>query len=192
MQLAGLMLANKKRQKTIARRLWRAVSMRVGDFSVRIAMLLVITPLISFSQAGQIGVRRAFNLFSPKQEIEIGRQSAIAVEKRLPLLSDAGVNEYVNRIGQALIARAPGERYPYNIKTVHIPEVNAFAFPGGPIYVTRGAIEAARSEGEVAGALAHEIAHVALRHGASQASKAYLSQAGLGAMGGFVGEGAAS
>jgi Zn-dependent protease with chaperone function len=166
--------------------------MRVGDFSFRIAMLLVITPLISFSQAGQTGARRAFNLFSPKQEIEIGRQSAIAVEKRLPLLSDAGVNEYVNRIGRALIARAPGERYPYNFKTVNIPEVNAFAFPGGPIYITRGAIEAARSEGELAGALAHEIAHVALRHGASQASKAYLSQAGLGAMGGFVGEGAAS
>jgi len=78
--------------------------MRVSDFSFRIATLLVITPLISFSQAGQTGARRAFNLFSPKQEIEIGRQSAIAVEKRLPLLSDAGVNEYVNRLGRALDA----------------------------------------------------------------------------------------
>jgi len=163
--------------------------MRVSDFSFRIATLLVITPLISFSQAGQTGARRAFNLFSPKQEIEIGRQSAIAVEKRLPLLSDAGVNEYVNRLGRALVARAPGERYPYNFKIANVPEVNAFAFPGGPIYVTRGAIEAARSEGELAGALAHEIAHVALRHGASQAPKAYLAQAGLGAMGGFVSEG---
>ena len=165
--------------------------MRVGNFSVCIATLLVITPLISFSQAGQTGARRVFNLFSPKQEIEIGRQSAIAVEKRLPLLSDAAVNEYINRIGKALIARAPGERYPYNFKITNVPEVNAFAFPGGPIYVTRGAIEAARSEGELAGALAHEIAHVALRHGASQASRAYLSQAGLGALGGFVGDGAA-
>src|SRR5262249_23027553 len=61
----------------------------------------------------------------------------------------------------------------------------------GPIYVTRGAVEAARSEGELAGALAHEIAHVALRHGTSQASRAYLAQAGLSALGGFVGEGAA-
>ncbi|HEV2667987.1 MAG TPA: M48 family metalloprotease [Blastocatellia bacterium] len=102
------------------------------------------------------------------------------------------MNEYINRIGQALIARAPGERYPYNFKIANVYEVNAFAFPGGLIYVTRGAIEAARSEGELAGALAHEIAHVALRHGASQASKAYLSQAGLGALGGFVGDGAAS
>jgi len=165
--------------------------MRVGDFSVRIATLLLITPLISFSQAGQSGARRAFNLFSPKQEIEIGRQSSVAVEKRLPLLSDAGVNEYINRLGQTLIARAPGERYPYSFKIVNVSEVNAFAFPGGPIYVTRGAIEAARSEDELAGALAHEIAHVALRHGASQASKAYLAQAGLGALGGFGPEDAA-
>jgi Zn-dependent protease with chaperone function len=165
--------------------------MRVGDFSVRIATLLIITPLISFSQAGQTGARRAFNLFSPKQEIEIGQQSSIAVEKRLPLLSDAGVNEYINRLGKTLVARAPGERYPYSFKIVNVSEVNAFAFPGGPIYVTRGAIEAARSEGELAGALAHEIAHVALRHEASQASKAYLAQAGLSALGGFVGEGAA-
>lgn len=165
--------------------------MRVSDFSVRIAALLVITPLISLSQAGQTGARRAFNLFSPKQEMEIGRQSSIAVEKRLPLLSDAGVNEYFNRLGQTLVTRAPGERYPYSFKIVNVFEVNAFAFPGGPIYVTRGAIEAARSEGELAGALAHEIAHVALRHGASQASKAYLSQAGLGALGGLVGDSAA-
>src|SRR6266508_4158110 len=151
MQIAGPMFANKKRQKTKARRRWRAVSMRVGDFSVHIATLLVIIPLISFSQAGQTGARRAFNLFSPKQEIEIGRQSSIAVEKRLPLLSDAGVNEYINRLGRTLITRAPGERYPYSFKIVN----------------------------------------VALRHGASQASKAYLAQAGLGALGGFVGEDAA-
>jgi Zn-dependent protease with chaperone function len=165
--------------------------MRVSDFSVRIATLLIIIPLISFSQAGQAVARRAFNLFSPKQEAEIGRQSSITVEKRLPLISDAGVNEYFNRLGQTLITRAPGERYPYSFKIVNVSEVNTFAFPGGPIYLTRGAIEAARSEGELAGALAHEIAHVALRHGASQASKAYLSQAGLGALGGLVGEGAA-
>ncbi|HEY7179763.1 MAG TPA: M48 family metallopeptidase [Blastocatellia bacterium] len=161
--------------------------MKFSDFSIRIATLLVITPLISFSQAGQSGARREFNLLSPQQEMEIGRRSAVAVEKRLPLLSDAGVNEYVNRLGQGLVARAPGERYPYSVKIANISDVNAFAFPGGPIYITRGMIAAARSEGELAGALAHEIAHVALRHGACQASKTYLAQAGLGAMGGFAG-----
>ncbi|MGH9755153.1 MAG: M48 family metallopeptidase [Blastocatellia bacterium] len=166
--------------------------MKVSDFSVCIATLLIITPLISFSQTGQTGARRGFNLFAPQQEIEIGRQSAMAVEKRLPLLSDVSVNEYINRLGQTLIAHAPGERYPYSFKIANVSEVNAFAFPGGPIYITRGAIEAARSEGELAGALAHEIAHVALRHGASQVSKSYLAQAGLGALGGLGGEGSAS
>lgn len=166
--------------------------MKISDFLVCIVTLLVITPLISFSQAGQTGARRGFNLFAPQQEIEIGRQSAIAVEKRLPLLSDGSVNEYISRLGQTLIAGAPGDRYPYSFKIANVSEVNAFAFPGGLIYITRGAIEAARSEGELAGALAHEIAHVALRHGASQASKAYLAQAGLGALGGLGGEGAAA
>ena len=166
--------------------------MRVNDFSVCIATLLIITPLISLSQSGQTGARRGFNLLTPQQEMEIGRQSAITVEKRLPLLSDPDVNEYINRLGRALVARAPVASYPYSFKTANVSEVNAFAFPGGPIYITRGAIEAARSEGELAGALAHEIAHVALRHGAGQASKAYLAQAGLGALGGFVGEGAAT
>src|SRR5215470_2160760 len=98
--------------------------MKFSDFSVRIAILLVITPLISFSQAvtqadsraGQSGARRKFNLLTPQEEIEIGRQSAVAVEKRLPLLSDAGVNEYINRLGQGLVVRAPGERYPYSFK----------------------------------------------------------------------------
>src|SRR5690606_1223660 len=80
---------------------------------------------------------------------------------------------------------------PYSFKIINVAEVNAFAFPGGPIYVTRGMIEAARSEGELAGALAHEVAHVALRHGASQASKAYLAHAGLAALGGVPGQDAA-
>jgi beta-barrel assembly-enhancing protease len=165
--------------------------MRVSDFSVCIATLLVIAPMISFPQTGQTGARRKFNLLTPQQEIETGLQSAAVVEKLLPLISDANVNEYINRLGQTLVARAPGERYPYSFKIANVSEVNAFAFPGGPIYITRGAIEAARSEGELAGALAHEIAHVALRHGASQASKAYLAQAGLGALGGPVGGAAA-
>jgi beta-barrel assembly-enhancing protease len=160
--------------------------MKVHAFSVRIAALLLITPSISLSQAAQNGAPRGFNLLTLQQEMEIGRQSAIAAEKRLPLLHDAGVNEYINRLGQRLVARAGGEQYPYSFKTADVSEVNAFAFPGGAIYITRGVIEAARSEGELAGALAHEIAHVALRHGACQASKAYLAQAGLAAFGGLA------
>jgi Zn-dependent protease with chaperone function len=165
--------------------------MRGSAYSACIAILLSITPSISLSQAAQSGAPRGFNLLTFEQEIEIGRRSAVAVEKRLPIVSDAAVNEYINRLGRKLIPRAPATGYSYSFKIANVSEVNAFAFPGGPIYITRGAIEAARSEGELAGALAHEIAHVSLRHGAVQASKAYLAQAGLAGLGGFADSNAA-
>ncbi len=149
-------------------------------------LTIVALPLVSLSQTG---ARRDFNLFSTRQEIEIGRRSASEAEKHLPMLYDAGVNEYISRLGLALSARAPGERYPYSFKIADVSEINAYAFPGGTVFITRGTIEDARSEGALAGMIAHAIAHIALRHGASQASKAYLAQAGIGALGGIGDDG---
>ena len=103
------------------------------------------------------------------------------------MLNDRNVDRYLNEIIRNLAEQAPGARYPYAIKAVNASEINAFALPGGPMYVNRGLIEAARSEAELAGVLAHEMSHVALRHGTHQASKAYLSQAGLGILGGLLG-----
>jgi Zn-dependent protease with chaperone function len=128
-----------------------------------------------------------FNLFSVQQDIDIGRQSAVEAEKELPMLRNANVDRYLNRIVTRLAAQAPGARYPYAIKAVNNTEINAFALPGGPMYVHRGLLETARSEAELAGVLAHEMAHVALRHGTHQASKAYLTQSGLGLLGGLIG-----
>ncbi len=129
-----------------------------------------------------------FNLFSVEQDVEIGRQSAVEAERQLPMLNDRNEDRYLNKIINKLAAQAPGARYPYTIKAVNAPEINAFSLPGGPMYVNRGLVEAARSEAELAGVLAHEMAHVALRHGTHQASKAYLSQAGLGILGGLLGK----
>jgi hypothetical protein len=98
------------------------------------------------------------------------------------------VDRYLNKIVTKLAAQAPGARYPYAIKAVNDSTINAFALPGGPMYVNRGLFEAARSEAELASVLAHEMAHVALRHGTHQASKAYLGQAGLGILGGLLGK----
>jgi len=128
-----------------------------------------------------------FNLFSVEQDIEIGRQSAVEAERQLPLLRDRNVDRYLNEIIGKLAAHAPGARYPYAIKAVNASEINAFSLPGGPMYANRGLFEAARNEAELAGVLAHEMSHVALRHGTHQASKAYLSQAGLGILGGLLG-----
>jgi Zn-dependent protease with chaperone function len=129
-----------------------------------------------------------FNLFSVQQDVEIGRQSAAEAERQLQLLNDRNLNRYLNDIIKKLAAQAPGEKYPYAIKAVNDPAINAFSLPGGPMYVNRGLVEAARSEAELAGVLAHEMSHVALRHGTHQASKAYLSQAGLGILGGLLGK----
>jgi Zn-dependent protease with chaperone function len=129
-----------------------------------------------------------FNLFSVEQDIEIGRQSAVEAERQLPLLRERNVDRYLNEIIGKLAAQAPGARYPYGIKAVNASEINAFSLPGGPMYVNRGLFEAARNEAELAGVLAHEMSHVALRHGTHQASKAYLSQAGLGILGGLLGK----
>lgn len=81
---------------------------------------------------------------------------------------------------------APGAKYPYQFKVVNAADINAFALPGGYMYVNRGLIEAAGTEGQLAGVMAHEMAHVALRHGTNQASKAYLAQTGLGVLGGLT------
>ena len=121
----------------------------------------------------------SFNLFSPEQDIELGEASAEEIRRQLVVLDDERTERYVQRLGERLAAKAPGYRFPYKFVVVASPEVNAFALPGGYVFVNEGAIEASRSEGELAGVLAHEIAHVSLRHGTTQASRAYLARTGL-------------
>jgi Zn-dependent protease with chaperone function len=154
--------------------------------SVLVALLAVAQPALPQD------IDPGFNLFSVEQDIEIGRESAAQAERELPLLRERFVDAEMERLLRELAANAPGARYPYQVKVVDASDVNAFALPGGPLYVNRGLIEAARSRGELAGVMAHEIAHIALRHGTHQASKAYLSQAGLGVLGGLIGRGGPS
>lgn len=120
-----------------------------------------------------------FNLFTPEQDVELGDLSAGEIARQVSLLRDERVNAYVQRLGEKVAANAPGYRFPYRFVVVSSPEVNAFALPGGYVFINTGAIEAAHSEGELAGILAHEVAHVALRHGTNQASKAYVAKTGL-------------
>jgi Peptidase family M48 len=155
--------------------------------SVLLASALVLcAPLVARAQTKP--ATPGFNLFSVEQDVEIGRQSAVEAERQLPMLRNQNVDRYLNKIIGKLAAQAPGARYPYAIKAVNASEINAFSLPGGPMYVNRGLFEAARSEAELAGVLAHEMSHVALRHGTHQASKAYLGQAGLGILGGLLGK----
>jgi Zn-dependent protease with chaperone function len=147
-----------------------------------------IMTLAAGPAGAQTVVRPGFNVFSVNQDAEIGKQSAIQAEKQLPIFADAAISRYVSNLGARLAAQAPGPRFTYQFKVVNAPEINAFALPGGYIYLNRGLLEKARSEGELAGVMAHEIAHVALRHPTNQASKAYLAKAGFGVLGGLLGD----
>ena len=126
----------------------------------------------------------AINLFSVQQDAELGRRAAADAERQLP---DGSVEGYVNAIVRRLAAVAPGPRFDYHARVVNAADINAFSLPGGPIYVNRGLIEAVRNEGELAGVLAHEMAHVAQRHGTSQVTKAYGAQLGVGLLAGVLG-----
>lgn len=154
-----------------------------------VALSLATAMIVTADGAwAQTRIKPGFNLFSAQQDQEIGKQSATAAEKQLPILRDTSIEAYVDKIGARLAAVAPGEHFDYQFKVVNASDINAFALPGGYMYVNRGLIEAAQNEGQLAGVMAHEMAHVALRHGTSQASKAYIAQAGLGLLGGLVGK----
>lgn len=125
-----------------------------------------------------------FNQFTPEQEIQLGREAARQVKQEMPLLPDNDpISQYVRQLGQQLAAKAPGEKWPFEFHVVNVKEINAFALPGGPIFVHMGTVRAADSEGQLAGVLAHEISHVVLRHGTQQASKQVLAQIPLAVLG---------
>ena len=150
---------------------------------------LVIALLGPGSSTFSIAQDRAggFNLFSVEQDIEIGRRSAEEAERQLPLSRDRRAERFLNQVVAQLAESAPGHNYPYQARLVEASDINAFALPGGYMYVNRGLLQAVRSEAELAGVLGHEMAHVALRHGTQQASKAYAAQAGLGLVGRLLG-----
>lgn len=134
-----------------------------------------------------------FNLFSVEQDIQMGREYAQQVEKQFRVVNNKELTDYINRVGQRLVQRGGLDGYPFFFKVVHEDGINAFALPGGPMYVHTGLITAVDSEGELAGVLAHELSHVVLRHGTNQASKQNLLQlpailGGMMAGGGMMGQ----
>ena len=129
----------------------------------------------------------AISLVSVNQEIEIGRSAQKEVRRQVVELRDATVVGYVRDVGRRLTARAPGPRYPYSFDVANYREINAFALPGGPVWIHRGAVDAARTEAQMAGVLAHEVAHIARRHAADQLTKALVANGLLGLLGAVLG-----
>jgi hypothetical protein len=117
-----------------------------------------------------------FNLFSKEQDVQLGKEAAAEVEKQAEVVTNKELTAYINSIGSKLAAQPQADKYPYTFKVVNDKSINAFALPGGAAYVHTGLIAAVDNESQLAGVLAHEITHVALRHGTNQASKANLLQ----------------
>jgi len=120
--------------------------------------------------------RPGFNLFSKDQDVQLGKEAAAEIEKQVEIVDNKELTAYINAIGQKLAAQPQADKYPYTFKVVNDPSINAFALPGGPAFVNTGLIAAADNESQLAGVLAHEIMHVALRHGTNQATRANLIQ----------------
>ncbi len=132
----------------------------------------------------------SITLVSVQDEIAIGREAQAQVRRKTPQVTDDAVRTYVSRVGQALAARANAARYPYSFSIANYREINAFALPGGPVWVNRGAIQAAQNESQLAAVLAHEVAHVARRHSAEQLSNVMVTNLGLSLLGALLGSSA--
>lgn len=164
--------------------------------SARLVALLTVFAMLAMPMAAvaQTQIKLHSNKYKVSDDVKVGRQAAAEVEKQFPILSDREATDYVARVGERLVNSIPQQfqhaEFDYFFKMVNARDINAFALPGGPMYVNRGMIEAARTEGEMAGVMAHEISHVALRHGTAQASKSqkYGTAAGiLGILGQVIG-----
>ena len=154
----------------------------------RTSASVIAVLVLSASVSAQTRVDLRKNSFTPAQDVQLGQRAAADARRQLPMLNDGPTDAVVERIGRRLVGAVPsrfrhsGFRYSFDV--VNLREINAFALPGGPMFLNRGMLQAARTDDEVAGVMAHELAHVVLRHGTLQASKAQKFQ--FGALAGQV------
>ena len=164
-----------------------------GLRSARVAAIAVTFLLAGFGQGKINPPKPGWNLFSKDQDIQLGRENAIQVEKQYVVVNDPEVTGYLNNLGGRLAKSKYAGDFPFTFKLVSDDSINAFALPGGPMFVHTGLIKAAENEGQLVGVLAHEMSHVALRHGTHQATTANALQivpalAGALAGGGMLGQ----
>lgn len=169
-------------EKEMRKKFQNGVTRNLTAMSLIWAMLLI--PIAAIAQT-RIAMPK--NKYRIEQDVEVGRKSAAEVEQQMPVLNDYETTRYIQNVGQRLVNAIPAEfqhpEFQYTFKVINASDINAFALPGGPMYVNRGMIEAAKNEGEMAGVMAHEISHVALRHGTAGATK----QGGIGTQLGVIG-----
>jgi len=140
--------------------------------ALMLAAAMLVMPLAAL---GQTRIEMPKNKYRVSDDVQAGQQAAQQVAQQMPILRDSVVDSYVEQVGRRLVAAIPPEfqhpEFRYTFDVVDARDINAFALPGGPMFVNRGMIEAAHNEGEMAGVMAHEIVHVALRHATAQQTK---------------------
>jgi hypothetical protein len=167
---------------------WACLLRVVG--TVFAVLLCFLIP--SCTQAQRTQFKQGWNAYSPQQDIDLGRQVAIDAEKQLPPCNAPRVDAYLTELGWKLVAKLPteGVKYPFEFHCVNDKAINAFALPGGYVFVNRGTIEVADNEAQLAGVIAHELSHVVLRHGTTEATKARAAQGFVGILGAILGDNA--
>lgn len=152
--------------------------------------VLVVVLLCTTIVSAQTKITPPKNKYTPEQDVELGRQAAAEVRQQYPVITNDQIAGYLTRLGDHLVEVSPPELnhqvFEYSFTPVNLKEINAFALPGGPMFVNRGMFEAASGEGEVVGVMAHELAHVLLRHGTANATKAQNPWLQIGALGGAI------
>ena len=165
--------------------------MAITTPSMSVAALVMVLSVLATDLFGQTVVKPPKNKYTPKQDVELGREAAAEVRKQYPLIKDERIARYLGTLGDRLVAAAPTELkesvYEYSFTPVNLKEINAFALPGGPMFVHRGMFDAAASEGEVVGVMAHELSHVLLRHGTANMTKAQNPWLQFGQIAGLLG-----
>jgi Zn-dependent protease with chaperone function len=133
---------------------------------------------MTLSAARRLGdpLKPDFNLFTRDDDMQVGKEAAAEIRQRLKVVPNAFLQDYIARIGKRISAQSEAGGYPYTFTLVNEKSINAFALPGGPTFVFTGLLSIVDKEAELAGVLAHETAHVALRHGTHQATNANLMQ----------------
>ena len=149
--------------------------------------MTIVPALIVVAGLAALTPRAAQLLISVNEEIELGRRTQRDVKAKTPEVTDARIVEYVRSVGRTLAARAAGPKYPYSFSVANYREINAFALPGGPVWIHRATIASARNEAQIASVLAHEIAHIAQRHAADQLTKNLIANGLLGLLGAVLG-----
>jgi hypothetical protein len=157
-----------------------------------VALVLTVVVGAAGLPEAQTKITPPKNRYTPEQDVQVGREAAAEARKEFPIITDGQLATYLDRLGKRLVTASPSELnnpvFEYSFTPVNLKDINAFALPGGPMFVNRGMFEAAVGEGEVAGVMAHELSHVLLRHGTANATKAQGFQIGqlAGAIAGAV------